>query len=134
MIAGDMVAGVGSILIEPTDGNMVAYLNSLRLIAAREPSMLLPAHGAPIHAAVAKVEQYVSHRLMREAKVFAALRLRQGADDNGCSAADLVPIAYDDAPPAVYPMAALATEAHLIKLEADGRVVSVGTRWRVGHR
>ena len=143
MIAGDMVAGVGSILIDPTDGDMAAYLDSLRAMADRRPSMLLPAHGGPIHAVAAKVEQYVSHRLMREEKVFEALRSLQerereqkrardgGPEDDGCTPEELVPWAYDDAPPAVYPIAALATEAHLIKLEGDGRVTSAGGRWRV---
>ncbi|MBW2462678.1 MAG: MBL fold metallo-hydrolase [Deltaproteobacteria bacterium] len=133
MIAGDMVAGVGTILIEPTDGDMAVYLESLRAIADREPSMLLPAHGGPIHAVAAKVEQYVSHRLMREHKVFEALRSlgERGAEDDWCSPGELVPVAYDDAPPAVHPIAALATEAHLIKLEGDGRVTSAGGRWRV---
>jgi hypothetical protein len=60
---------------------------------------------------------YVEHRLAREAKVLAALRDHEGP----ALPADLVPRAYDDAPPIVWPLAALSTEAHLLKLIAEGR-------------
>jgi glyoxylase-like metal-dependent hydrolase (beta-lactamase superfamily II) len=119
MIAGDMVAGIGTILVEPIDGDMALYLESLRRMAALEPSMLLPAHGGPIRDSVGKLDEYVRHRLWREAKVLAALEAHEGG---AASPADLVPHAYDDAPPAVWPLAAHAAEAHLIKLERDGRV------------
>jgi len=127
MLAGDMVAGIGTILIEPTDGDMTLYIASLREIARREPSMLLPAHGGPIRDAVGKAEGYAAHRLMREEKVLAAL----AAFGAPATPADIVPTAYEDAPPIVYPIAALATEAHLIKLAAEGRVLRDGTRWKV---
>jgi glyoxylase-like metal-dependent hydrolase (beta-lactamase superfamily II) len=126
MIAGDMVAGVGTILIEPTDGDMGLYLDSLREIARREPTMLLPAHGGPIHEARAHAEAYVAHRLMREAKVVAALVAHGGAAETW----ELVPLAYDDTPKEVHPIARLSVEAHLIKLEADGRARRQGGgRW-----
>ncbi len=122
MIAGDMVAGIGTILVEPHDGDMALYLASLRDIARREPTVLLPAHGGPIRDSAAKAEEYIAHRLMREDKVMAALAAHGGP----AAPADIVPVAYDDAPPAVYPIAAMATEAHLLKLVADGRVVKRG--------
>lgn len=125
MLAGDMVAGVGTILIEPIDGDMSLYLESLREISRRQPTMLLPAHGGPIHEARARAEDYIAHRLMREAKVLSALTAR-GAP---ASAQDLVSVAYDDAPKVVHPVARLAVEAHLIKLEADRRVRRDGAYW-----
>ena len=48
MIAGDMVASVGTILVEAQDGDMIAYLASLERMRAANPSLLLPAHGDPI--------------------------------------------------------------------------------------
>jgi hypothetical protein len=56
---------------------------------------------------------------MREGKVLDALR-RKG--DAGSTAPDLVPDAYDDTPPMMWPFAALSLAAHLIKLEREGRV------------
>ena len=118
MIAGDMVAGIGTILVEPIDGDMALYLESLRAMASLEPSMLLPAHGGPIRDSVGKLDEYVRHRLWREERVLAALAA------HGASAApvDIVPLAYGDAPRTVWPLAAHAAEAHLIKLERDGKV------------
>ena len=124
MIAGDMVAGVGTILVEPTDGDMRLYLASLERMAGAGPSVLLPAHGDPLEPE-ATIARYIAHRLERERKVFEAL-LRHGSP---ASAPELVPAAYDDAPPAVWPLAALSTEAHLIKLEGDGRVERTSDGW-----
>src|SRR5687767_11056649 len=44
-IVGDMVAGLGWILIDPVEGDMSHYLASLNLLLARPATTLLPAHG-----------------------------------------------------------------------------------------
>jgi glyoxylase-like metal-dependent hydrolase (beta-lactamase superfamily II) len=125
MIAGDMVASVGTILIEPSDGDMRAYLASLARMAERRPSVLLPAHGAPILDPATKLADYRRHRLWREAQIVDALAVRGEA-----SAAELVPTVYADAPEKVWPLAALSIEAHLIKLAGDGVVEAIdGGRW-----
>lgn len=124
MIAGDMVAGEGTILVEPRDGDMRLYLESLERMAACEPSVLLPAHGGPLRDPSETLARYVRHRLERERKVLSALEGRGPSTPR-----ELVPIAYDDAPPIVWPLAALSTEAHLIKLEREGRVRRDGDRW-----
>lgn len=125
MIAGDMVAGTGTILVEPGDGDMQQYLDSLRRMAAERPSALAPAHGGVLRPPGLVLERYVEHRLAREGKVRAALEGFPG----GATAGELVPIAYADAPPAVWPIARLSTEAHLIKLEGDGRVERTSDGW-----
>ncbi|MCA9610906.1 MAG: MBL fold metallo-hydrolase [Myxococcales bacterium] len=116
LIAGDMVASQGTILVEPRDGDMALYLASLATMKALRPSMLLPAHGMPIRDPDALLDHYVAHRLEREAKVRAALQRHGGP----AAPMDLVPDAYADAPAVVWPLAAHALEAHLIKLERDG--------------
>lgn len=126
MIAGDMVASTGTILVETVDGDMAQYLASLARMDALEPSVLLPAHGAPIHAAHEKLTGYIAHRLAREAKVLAALR----CDDRPRPVQALVPQAYDDAPQLVWPLAALAAEAHLVKLANDGLAEHTPEGWR----
>jgi glyoxylase-like metal-dependent hydrolase (beta-lactamase superfamily II) len=125
LIAGDMVASVGTILIDPRDGDMQLYLASLRALEARAPKLLLPAHGAPIHDAVARLQFYVAHRLAREAKIFAAL----AAHGREASVEELLPVAYADTPRPAWPLARLSIEAHLIKLEREGRVARRGATW-----
>ncbi len=127
VIVGDMVASVGTILIAPGDGDMRVYLEQLGRLEALGASLALPAHGEPIDAPSELFRHYVKHRLMREEKVFAALT-RAGA--NGATDAALVPDAYDDTPPHLFPLALLSLQAHLEKLEHDGRATRVGEAWR----
>lgn len=121
LICGDMVASVGTILVEPQDGDMALYLRSLRAMKALRPRTLLPAHGDPIDDPDACLDRYVAHRLERERRVLAALEGFGGA----ATPAQLVPTAYADAPPTVWPLAALSTEAHLLKLVEEGRAVQL---------
>ncbi|MEO8549457.1 MAG: MBL fold metallo-hydrolase, partial [Kofleriaceae bacterium] len=114
-IAGDMVAGLGTILIDPSEGDMALYLRSLERLLARPPSVLLPAHGPSLPDGHAKVREYIAHRLMREAKVAAAL----GATPADAGA--LVAIAYADTPRLLWPLAERSLVAHLHKLVSDGR-------------
>src|ERR1043166_6820629 len=65
-IAGDMVAGVGTILIDPSEGDMALYLASLERLLARPPMTLLPAHGSSIFDGHGKLSEYLAHRRMRE--------------------------------------------------------------------
>ena len=122
LIVGDMVASVGTILIAPGDGDMQVYLAQLDRLAALDASLALPAHGEPIDEPTALFRKYVTHRLMREAKVLEAVR---NAGIAGADAAALVPDAYADTPMHLWPIAKLSLEMHLEKLEREGRIVRV---------
>ena len=128
MIVGDMVAGVGTILVEPRDGDMALYLESLRRMTAYMPSCLLPSHGPAIGGAVHTLKRYISHRLMRESKVLNALSREP------ITLEVLVHDAYDDAPAFLREglgggLAGLSLHAHLLKLLADGLVVEKDGAW-----
>ncbi len=125
MIAGDMVASVGTIIVEPTDGDMNLYLESLQRMASLEPAALLPAHGELISDPKAILSFYIAHRLMREGKVLEALQ----AHGKPARPTDLVARAYDDTPKALWPLALRSLEAHLIKLEREGRITREGDCW-----
>lgn len=120
-IVGDMVASVGTILIAPGEGDMAEYIAQLERLAALDASLALPAHGEPIDTPTALFAHYVAHRKMREEKIFAAMKAAPAAS-TGLTAGDLVPAAYDDVSPAIWPLAKLSVEAHLEKLERDGRI------------
>jgi glyoxylase-like metal-dependent hydrolase (beta-lactamase superfamily II) len=123
-IAGDMVAGLGTILIDPGEGDMAVYLASLELLLARPAMALLPAHGPMIPDGHAKLREYLSHRLQREAKVAAALR------EAPRSLAELVAEAYDDTPRALWGLAERSMLAHLVKLARERRATDAGgERW-----
>jgi len=94
-------------------------------MSALEPAGLLPAHGDLIEEPQAILNFYIEHRLMRERKVLDALDARGKAS----RPRHLVASAYDDTPKALWPLALLSLEAHLIKLEREGRVVKEGECW-----
>lgn len=132
VVVGDMVASVGTILIEPTDGDMIAYLAQLERLASLDADIALPAHGAPIQGSAGGPTPsdlfrfYIAHRLKREAKVASALA---AAGPDGATGEALVPVAYADTPPVVWPLARMSLEAHLIKLEREGRARRAGAGW-----
>jgi glyoxylase-like metal-dependent hydrolase (beta-lactamase superfamily II) len=127
LVCGDMVAGVGTILIDPREGDMAAYLGQLERLAALGARLALPAHGEPIDAPEALFRRYVAHRLGRERRVLAAL---EGAGEGGATLDGLLPVAYSDTAPALWPIARLSLEAHLIKLEREGRARRGESGWR----
>ena len=123
-IAGDMVAGVGTILIDPSEGDMAVYFASLERLLARPQMALLPAHGPVIHDGHGKLSEYLSHRRMRESLVAAALR------DTPRTLAELTAEAYRDTPQALWGLAERSLLAHLVKLARDQRAVDRGDgRW-----
>lgn len=125
MIVGDMVASVGTILIDPDqEGDMAVYLAQLDRLAALGPSRLLPAHGDPVDDAVARLRFYVAHRLAREARV------RDAVGAGATALGDVVTAAYADAPDALRVLAEKVTRAHLARLEALGEVARAGAGWR----
>jgi len=132
LVVGDMVASVGTILIAPGEGDMIEYLEQLDRLAALGAEVALPAHGEPIAASTGGpsptdlFRHYVVHRLGREAKVVAALASASAA---GASLAELVPVVYADTPVLMWPIARMSLEAHLIKLEREGRARQAGAGW-----
>lgn len=125
-IAGDMIAGIGTIIIDPPEGDMAEYLFQLGRMRALPNAVLYPAHGDPQVDGHAKLDQYVAHRLKREEKVFAALAKKRGE----ATPFELLADAYDDTPALLYPLAARSCLAHLLKLAKDGRASQSGEKFR----
>jgi ribonuclease/clavin/mitogillin len=119
IVTGDLVVGIGTVVIDPPEGNMVHYFQSLkRLLGLPKLSSLFPAHGPAVGSARFKIEEYIQHRTMREEKIFQALQT--GAS----TPAQIVQAAYTDVSPSVYWLAERSTVAHLEKLVEEGRAAS----------
>ena len=125
LFTGDHVMQLSTVVINPPDGDMAAYLSSLVALQSRGLRWLAPGHGFLVAEPNAVLQGLVAHRLRREAKVLAALQaLREGSTD------DLLPRVYDDVPAALHAVARRSLLAHLIKLQQDGRAQSAdGQRW-----
>lgn len=119
LISGDNVVGFGSVLIDPVDGNMRDYLESLRRMRSLPNlSVLLPGHGPAVANPYDKIDEYIAHRLDREARILQAVH--EGAN----TPAEIVARVYTDVSPKAHAMAERAVVAHLEKLEAEGLVMS----------
>lgn len=123
IVAGDMVAAVGTILIEPGEGHMATYLRSLERLASLDATVVVPAHGGAIRPGREVFERYMAHRLLREQRVLEAL----GAEPLPLDV--LVARAYADTPPHIWPIALLSLEAHLVKLLEEGRAQRGSSGW-----
>jgi ribonuclease/clavin/mitogillin len=110
---------VGTIIIDPPEGDMRLYLRSLERLRGLGARWLLPAHGAPVSEPDMLLGHYLRHRLDREARVLDAL------SPTPTPIPDLVPRAYPDVAPAIYPLAARSLLAHLLKLRDEGRAIAI---------
>jgi glyoxylase-like metal-dependent hydrolase (beta-lactamase superfamily II)/8-oxo-dGTP pyrophosphatase MutT (NUDIX family) len=116
LFTGDHVMQGSTVVINPPDGDMAAYLTSLQDLLREDLQWLAPGHGFLVDRPHDVLRALIAHRLRREAKVAAAL----AAAGQG-TAAELLPRVYDDVPPALHPMALRSLRAHLLKLHAEGR-------------
>jgi recombination protein RecT len=122
LFSGDHILNGSTTIINPPDGEMTAYLDSLdRLSSAcdeHEIDFILPAHGHVLGEAPQAIAQLRAHRLKREAKVLAAMNAKPGATMN-----DWVALAYDDTDPRVWPIALRSLQAHVDRIEATRRLL-----------
>jgi glyoxylase-like metal-dependent hydrolase (beta-lactamase superfamily II) len=126
LFTGDHIMQGSTVVINPPDGDMSAYLASLRLLQHEDLAHFAPGHGFLLDKTQELVERLLIHRGARENKVVAALRSLGAA-----AVEELLPIVYDDVPTRMHPVASQSLLAHLIKLEAEARVTKAGGRWRV---
>jgi ribonuclease/clavin/mitogillin len=121
LLTGDNIVGLGSVLIDPPEGDMRAYLASLeRLRALPSLTVLFGGHGPAMGNPRAKIDEYIAHRLEREANILRAVR--EGAS----TPVEIVARVYTDVSPKAHAMAERAVLAHLEKLEADNLITRQG--------
>jgi glyoxylase-like metal-dependent hydrolase (beta-lactamase superfamily II)/8-oxo-dGTP pyrophosphatase MutT (NUDIX family) len=131
LLSGDHVMDRVTVVIAPPDGDMSAYLTSLRRLLAIDPPIeaIAPGHGRLLGTAADVVSGIIAHRLAREELVLSAL-----AAAGTATVGELVARVYADVDPAVHPIARASLWAHLRKLAEDGRAIEVagepGTAYR----
>jgi glyoxylase-like metal-dependent hydrolase (beta-lactamase superfamily II) len=115
LFTGDAVLGRGTSVIDPPEGDLVAYLRSLHRMRELRPRTIYPGHGPVVLRAMDKLGEYLEHREMRERQVLEAL------GDGGRTPEEMVGEIYEGYPADVLELAARSVLAHLLKLEAEGR-------------
>jgi glyoxylase-like metal-dependent hydrolase (beta-lactamase superfamily II) len=126
VFTGDHVIDGSTVVINPPDGNMTHYLQSLEKLKNLQPAALLPGHGELIDDPVGAIDWIIQHRLEREKKVLAAVEANPQLTTR-----ELVPYVYEDIPEKLYIWAERSLQAHLIKLESDLATTMETGRWKV---
>ncbi|MGH9904024.1 MAG: MBL fold metallo-hydrolase [Pyrinomonadaceae bacterium] len=125
LISGDNIVGLGSVLIDPPEGHMRDYLESLdRVRSLPGLSVIFGGHGPAIASPHAKVDEYISHRLERERNILRAVQ------EGATTPAEIVAAVYTDVSLKAHAMAERAVLAHLEKLESESLVLRHGDTWR----
>lgn len=125
LFTGDHLMQLSTVVINPPDGDMSAYLGSLRALLDEDLDWLAPGHGFLMAEPRRVIEAVIAHRLRREARVVEALR----AAGAPVAAAALLPQVYADVPAHLHPVALRSLTAHLLKLRDDGRAGEDAGRW-----
>ena len=124
LFTGDHVMQSSTVVINPPDGDMAAYLRSLHELQEHDLEWLAPGHGFLMAQPKQAMQAIVAHRLKREAKVVDALRALGAADADA-----LLARVYDDVQPRLLVMALRSLRAHLFKLRDDGVASESEGRW-----
>lgn len=122
-VCGDLLSGASTVILDPPDGDLDAYLASLRRLQDLGVRTLYPAHGEPLTDAPERLGEALAHRAFREARIVGAL---------GPSPQPLGRIAcasYPDVPAAALPLAERTTLATLLSLERREMARRDGEEW-----
>ncbi|MEM7500972.1 MAG: MBL fold metallo-hydrolase [Pseudomonadota bacterium] len=125
LFTGDHIINGSTVVIDPPDGDMSAYLGALETLKTHPLIALAPGHGEPMYEPTMAIDRLIEHRLTREQKVSACL-----ADHPGCDLAGLVVHVYDDVDARLHAIAQRSLLAHLLKLERDGTAQNLGGAWQ----
>ena len=126
LFTGDHIMQGSTVVINPPDGDMVAYLNSLASLLELDIARVAPGHGHPIDEPHTEARRLIAHRLRREQKVIDAF-----ATANPATLDELLSVVYADTPQRLHQVARRSLHAHLLKLAHDGRVWQQGERWKL---
>jgi len=129
LFTGDHIMSGSTVVIDPPDGNMLHYLESLERLKMLDLAALLPGHGPLIDNPDEMVDWLINHRLKREAKVVSALE-----ENPGLTLSELTPFVYNDVDASLHRLASRSLLAHLLKLKAEGRAEDTDNAWRMIER
>jgi glyoxylase-like metal-dependent hydrolase (beta-lactamase superfamily II) len=126
LFTGDHVIDGSTVVIDPPDGDMAHYLESLEKVKALFADALLPGHGERIDDPAEAIDGIIQHRLAREAKILAIV-----SENPHLTTRELVPLVYEDIAEKLYGWAERSLQAHLIKLESDLATTMETGRWKI---
>ncbi len=113
-IVGDLIQGIGTVVISPPEGDMRKYFDSMKKIIALDPQVIIPSHGAALGTTY-RLSQALKHREQRESQIFSLHSAGRNEDQ-------ILGEVYKDTPPILLPLARINIRSHMTKLRAEGRL------------
>ena len=123
LFTGDHVMGWSTTVVSPPDGDMTAYMQSLKLLLDRDDRVYHPAHGPAVEKPHAHVRALIAHRHMREKQILDRLAVGEG------DIPAMVETMYVGTDKRLYPAAGRSVLAHLRDMAARGLVRQEGEAW-----
>tara|TARA_B100001741_G_scaffold259270_1_gene222731 strand:- start:42 stop:587 length:546 start_codon:yes stop_codon:yes gene_type:complete len=114
-IVGDLIQGIGTVVISEPEGDMATYFKTLEKVIKLQPSVIMPSHGIPMRGTF-RLEATLQHRREREKQVLSLFH--QGRTEQ-----QMLESIYQDIPPMLYPYALKNIQSHLRKLRQENRLV-----------
>ncbi len=111
-LVGDLIQGLGTVVIAKPEGHMGRYFESLRKVIALDPKAIYPSHGMVLGSTY-RLRETLKHREQREKQILALFH--EGRDVTG-----MLPLIYADVDPRLLPLARMNIESHLDKLREEG--------------
>ncbi|MEK6807369.1 MAG: MBL fold metallo-hydrolase [Pseudomonadota bacterium] len=113
-IVGDLIQGIGTVVISPPEGNMRKYFDSMKKIIALDPQVVIPSHGAALGTTY-RIREALKHREARETQIFSLHSAGRDEDQ-------ILDEVYKGTPPVLLPLARINIRSHMTKLREEGRL------------
>lgn len=118
-IVGDLIQGIGTVVIAPPEGDMQDYFRTMEALIRIRPRVIIPSHGGAM-GSVFRLQTALAHRQAREEAILAGLR--EGLDEDG-----LLQKLYAGTDPRLLPLARINIRGHIDKLRREGRLADPNT-------
>lgn len=115
-IVGDLIQGIGTVVIAKPEGNMARYFATLQKVIDLDPAVIIPSHGIAMGSTY-RLQETLKHRKLREAAV---LQLHR----DGKSPEEMLPLLYQGVDARLWPYAAMNITSHMDKLREEGLIAA----------
>lgn len=113
-IVGDLIQGIGTVVIAKPEGHMATYFATLQKVIDLDPAVIIPSHGMAMGTTY-RLQETLKHRRLREASV---LQLHR----EGKSGDEMLPLLYQGVDARLWPLARMNIDSHLDKLREDALI------------
>ena len=122
LFTGDTILGFGTSVINPHEGDMGLFIESMYKLQRYDLATILPGHGNPVDDPKAKIQGLIDHRMERENQMLSYLEGGRRRLDDFLKEFYIKP----GINAGLHDMARSQIRSHLSKLEREGRVKALG--------